>query len=136
MLRQKLSIVVICAICIIASCLWRFLSDGFSSIILSSAAPIRSRICAAAALVNVTTTSRSISTWLSGSVIMRIILSTRTAVLPEPAAAETRIFLLWSSIALFCCAVQFLAISHLLLFTIHIKAFPYFIILKMPYSSV
>lgn len=60
-------------------------------------------ISAAAAFVNVSTSSLSISTGLFSSVILLIIRSTRTAVLPEPAAALTRIFEFLASIA-FCCA--------------------------------
>ena len=69
----------------------RFWSDGFNAISLSSSTLILLFISAAAALVNVTTTSLSMDTGLSESVIFWIILSTNTAVFPEPAAADTRI---------------------------------------------
>ena len=88
---QKLSIVVICAWCSRISCFWRWRFPGSSISFFEIAFPILSRIWAAAALVNVTTSSRSMSSGFSGSEIMRTILSTRTAVLPLPAAADTRI---------------------------------------------
>ena len=53
------------------------------------AAPTRSRISAAAAFVNVTTSSSVMSTGLSLSRRRRIMRSTRTAVLPDPAAADS-----------------------------------------------
>ena len=64
------------------------------------------RISAAAAFVNVTISSLSISTGFYSSVISLITLSTRTAVLPEPAAALTRIFLFLAVIALLCPVVH------------------------------
>ena len=76
------------------------------------------RISAAAALVNVTIKRRSMSTGCSLSVMIFMIRSTSTAVLPEPAAAETNIFLSlssmtfrWSSvhvIPMFCSVSDFL----------------------------
>ena len=80
---------------------------------------------AAAALVNVTIKRRSMSTGWSLSVMIFMIRSTSTAVLPEPAAAETNIFLSlssmtfrWSSvhvIPMFCSVSDvfiFLHLSH------------------------
>ncbi len=63
------------------------------------AAAILSLISEAAALVKVTTKSLSMSTGFSSSVIILIILSTKTAVLPEPAAAATSKLHLLVSIA-------------------------------------
>ena len=69
---------------------------------------ILSRISAAAALVKVTTRSLSISTGLFSSVTMLMIRSTSTAVLPDPAAAETRIFLSRRSMTCCCSGVKFM----------------------------
>ena len=85
---QKESIVVISAS---GSFILTFLkkpSDGFSLISLSIDAFILVRISAAAAFVKVTTRRFSGDTGSLPSVMSFIILSTRTAVLPEPAAAE------------------------------------------------
>ena len=96
MLRHKLSMVVISALCIRDNCFIRCSSKGLSSTFFSRAASIFSFIWEAAALVNVTTRSSSISmpqeapSSLSSPSTILIILSTRTAVLPEPAAADTR----------------------------------------------
>ena len=64
----------------------------------------------AAAFVNVTMSIFSISTGFSESVTREITRSTRTAVLPEPAAAETSTVPFFDSIACFCASVQILAI--------------------------
>ena len=85
--------VVICACCTKMAWAWRCSSSGRSFSRFSTAAATLSRISAAAALVKVITSSRSISRGCSPSVIIRTILSTRTAVLPLPAAADTRRFL-------------------------------------------
>ena len=61
---------------------------------LANAFEILSRISPAAALVKVTINIRLMST-RSSSTILRI-RSTKTAVFPEPAAAETKIFLFFS----------------------------------------
>ena len=103
---QKESIVQIFAAGTSDNCLAAFISAGFSSKILLSAPEILVRISAAAAFVKVTIRSLSISTGLFSSVISFITLSTRTAVLPEPAAAETSTFLFLALIALCCCFVH------------------------------
>ena len=111
--RLKLSIVVICALCNSADCFWICSLPGSASSLAVMPAAIRSRISAAAALVNVTISSLSISTGCSPSQIMRMIRSTNTAVLPLPAAADTRILLLCSSITLCCSGVNFIPIYYL-----------------------
>ena len=76
--------------------------------------PIRSLISAAAALVKVTTSSSSTLQGFSASCIFSskgrskwlTTRSTSTAVLPEPAAADTNIFLSSRSIACCCSLVQ------------------------------
>ena len=90
----------------------RFLFPGSSSRSFPSAVSTRSRISAAAAFVKVMTSSLSISTGCSGSVIMRMIRSTRTAVFPLPAAAETRRFRCLVSMTFFCSSVHFVAITE------------------------
>ena len=87
-----------------ADCLLKCASNGCASHCLSIAAPIRSRISAAAALVKVTTKRRSISIGFFGSVTRCMIRSTSTAVLPDPAAADTRISRSLRSMT-FCCSV-------------------------------
>ena len=83
-------------------------SGGFSAnLIVGSLDPMLAGISEAAALVNVITSSLSISPGLSPSVIIRMIRSTRTAVFPLPAAAETRRFLSLLSITCLCSFVQF-----------------------------
>ena len=72
-------------------CLSRLASPGFSSRRDAISRVILSFISEAAALVNVTTSRRSISTGCSGSVIIERILCTKTNVLPLPAAALTKI---------------------------------------------
>ena len=66
------------------------------------------RISAAAAFVNVTTKSRSISTGFCGSRILWIIRATSTAVFPDPAAAETRISRFLKSMTFCCSFVHFI----------------------------
>ena len=109
-LAQKLSIVEICAFGRYIFCRLRYVFVGSSAIISERRTEIRSFISAAAAFVNVTTSNFSISTGFCLSVILPITLSTKTAVLPEPAAAETRTVPFLESIACFCESVQFLAI--------------------------
>ncbi len=75
----------------------------------------RSRISPAAARVNVTISSRSISSGRTGSVTMDKIRSTSTAVLPDPAAALTSMLRPRSSITCFCSVVQVMPISTFLL---------------------
>ncbi len=72
----------------ISSCLW---SSGISVTFSESAFLIFSFISAAAALVKVTISMES--TGIFSSVTIFFIRSTRTAVFPAPAAAETNIFL-------------------------------------------
>ena len=73
---------------------------------LASAAAIRSRISAAAALVNVTTSISVISMGCLASRRRRIIRSTKTAVLPEPAAADKSRVCWRLSMAACCSLVQ------------------------------
>ena len=90
-----------------------FANDAMVHIILAVAAiaaAILSFISAAAASVYVTTSSLSTSTGFFSSVIIEMILSTSTAVFPEPAAAETRIFLSRRSMTCRCSFVHFTAI--------------------------
>ena len=108
--RQKLWIVVIFALCTSTSCRWRWTLSGSSSARFSSASRILSRISAAAAFVKVTTRRRSISTGFFSSVINARIRATNTAVLPDPAAAETRISQFLVSITFFCSSVHVTAI--------------------------
>ena len=103
---QNESIVQICALLIKLSCLNAFLLKGSFLKISFNDLVILDFISAAALLVKVTISSLSISTGFSLSVIFLITLSTRTAVLPEPAAALTRIFLPLALIASFCCVVH------------------------------
>ena len=71
------------------------------------ASPILSLISDAAALVKVTTSKLSISTNFSLFVIIFIILSTKTAVFPEPAAAATNKLQSLLSITSCCSFVHF-----------------------------
>ena len=107
---QKLSIVVICAVWSSVSCRCRCRFSGFFSSLSLMAFAMRSRIWAAAARVNVTTSSLSISTGFCSSVISRMMRSTSTAVLPLPAAAETRMLCPRASITFCCCVVNCTAI--------------------------
>ena len=66
-------------------------------------------ISCAAAFVKVTINILSTSKF-SSSTANFVILSTSTAVFPEPAAAATSKFLFLLSIAFFCCSVQFIKI--------------------------
>ena len=106
--------VVIWALWISVSCLRRWALDGSARRRSETALAMRSRIWAAAALVKVTTSRRSMSRGRSPSLIMRTIRSTRTAVLPLPAAAETSI--LWSraSRTRVCFSVNWIAMIFLL----------------------
>ncbi len=105
--RQKESTVQIFAQESKDICLTALRSPGFSFITSSSFDAILDFISAAAAFVKVTIRSRSTLTGFSVSVIICLTLSTRTAVFPEPAAAETSIFAFLAFIALLCCFVQF-----------------------------
>ena len=101
--RQKLCIVVICALWIRVACCFRCSLSGYSINFFSIASRILSFISAAAASVNVTIRSLSTSTGGSSLVSIVIIRSTSTAVFPEPAAADTRIFRFLKSMT-FCCS--------------------------------
>ena len=83
---------MIFALWISISCFFICSLSGSASTRSDSAFVIRSRICAAAAFVNVTISNRSISTARAEShpepETSSTIRSTSTAVLPEPAAAE------------------------------------------------
>ena len=86
---------MIFALWINISCFFICSLSGSASTRSDSAFVIRSRICAAAAFVNVTISNRSISTARAEShpepETSSTIRSTSTAVLPEPAAADTKI---------------------------------------------
>ena len=98
--------VVICARWTKDSCRWSHSFPGFSFNRSLSAFPILSFISPAAALVKVVMSSRSTSTGCSGSVIRERIRSTSTAVLPEPAAADTSRLVFLVSMTCFCSSVQ------------------------------
>ena len=83
------------------SCLDRKEFEGFKASALPSSREILLLSSAAAALVKVTISIEVISAGRSGSVRSLIILSVNVAVLPDPAAADTSIFLLRRSIASF-----------------------------------
>ena len=83
---------------------------GSSSYRAVTASRIRSRSWLVAARVKVTIRSLSRSTGCTGSRISRRIRSTSTAVLPEPAAAETSRLLPLVSMTFFCSSVQLLPI--------------------------
>ena len=85
----------------------RFASSGDSAIFRRIADESLAFISAAAARVNVTI-SISSTFALPSRMILRI-LSTRTAVLPDPAAAETRTDLSSVSIALSCSSLNLTA---------------------------
>ncbi len=129
---QKLSIVVIWALCIKVACFCKCPLSGSDSSLLAIAALILSRISAAAALVKVTTRSLSTSTGVSSSLSPQTkdrIRSTSTAVFPDPAAADTRMSLFRTSMTFFCSSVQFTPIAIL-------RSGTYFIsIPAMPCSS-
>ena len=91
----------------------------------SSRFSIRVRISAAAAFVKVTIKRRSAFTGLLSSVSIFMTLSTKTAVLPEPAAAETKIFPRASIAA--CCA----AVGSNAIFIPLFQLFKYFLVFKV-----
>ena len=97
-----------------ASCLCAFVLFWSLFIISSNFFAILLFISAAAALVKVTIRSLSTSTSRLTSVMSFITRSTKTAVLPDPAAALTRMLLLRASMA-FCCGVVHLVIYIILL---------------------
>ncbi len=107
-------------------CRLRFISHGFFSIKFERRLEILSLISEAAAFVNVTIRSLSASTGFCFAVIFLTTLSANDAVLPEPAAAETKIFLPVTSIAFFWSSVQTLS---LIVFT------AYFFILSIKKSK-
>jgi hypothetical protein len=82
-----------------ASCLKSLLFLGSSAIADERAVEILLRSSEAAARVNVTISSLEMSAGASLSVSKRIILSIRTVVFPEPAAADMSRVLSLSSIA-------------------------------------
>ena len=84
--------VVIWALCRSVDWRWMWAESGLSVSRFEMPAAMRSRISAAAALVKVTTNRRSMSTGCASSQTMRTMRSTNTAVLPLPAAADTRMF--------------------------------------------
>ena len=86
--RQNECIVVILALPNNTSCFFKC-SEGFFEIALVNAPAILSLISEAAAFVKVTIKSLSISIGFFSSISLFIILSTKTAVLPDPAAAAT-----------------------------------------------
>ena len=92
-------------------CLCRCSSCGFSCNARLILALIFSFICAAAALVKVTTSKRSISTASSPEMRPKI-RSVKTAVFPLPAAAETRMFW-WRASMTACCSSVNLILPHL-----------------------
>ena len=104
-LKAKEWKVLMSASLILSSCLLRNAPSALPSSSSFSMAPmIFSFISEAAALVNVTTRILSISTF--SSIMILLTLSTRTAVLPEPAAADTRRSAPLDSIASLCCSFQ------------------------------
>ena len=114
--------VVICALWISVACCFRCSSSGYSNSFFSIARRILSFISEAAASVNVTIRSLSTSTGGSSSVSIVMIRSTRTAVFPEPAAADTRILRFLSCMTFCCSSVHFTPIPSFLLschFQIH-----------------
>ena len=128
--RQKLSIVVIWALWIIAACLCRCSFPPSSLSFFKIAWLIRSRISAAAALVKVTTSSLSISTGFSSRHTIFTIRSESTAVLPLPAAADTNMLQSCKSIACCCSGVNFTAILSPCLFLYHFHM-PYGILCRI-----
>ena len=87
--------------------------EGSASSCFAIASERRCFICAAASLVNVTTIILSAGTRFSLSERIRSSLSTRTEVLPLPAAAETMTDVSLASIASSCRSVHLSAIVHL-----------------------
>ena len=123
-LRQKLSMVQMSAWLINVICFIRCSSYSpfaiISSIFFCSACPIFSFIWAAAAFVNVTTRSSSTDTGSLPSILspreflpatISMMRSTRTAVLPDPAAADTRRFPCLVSMTCACWSVHFIPLS-------------------------
>ena len=104
--RQKLSMVIICALCTNVDWRCRWTLSGCASSAALIARLIRSRISAAAALVKVTINIRSMSTGSFSSRMRCKIRSTRTAVLPLPAAADTSRFSLRESMTCCCSSVN------------------------------
>ena len=100
--------VAILALCIYVVCLRKCSLYGSSAAASSKALRILSLISPAAALVNVTTRRLSMSTGSlpNSPLTMEIILSTNTAVLPEPAAADTSKLQSLVSITLSCSLVH------------------------------
>ena len=127
---QKLSIVEILAWSTRAICFIRWLLPGSSSSRLRKASAILDFISSAAALVKVTTTMESISIGAVSSITRSIILLTRTAVLPEPAAALTSILQSLASIASSCSLV------HAIVLFLPSKCFPYIFLIKLLYCPV
>ena len=111
-LEKKASMVQILAFCSNKS--WRSKkgSPGFSAKSSRSRKSTRLRISAAAALVKVATSSLSAGTGASALVIRVMIRSTKTAVLPLPAAADTRMPPPVKLMAFCCSAVHSRAIVH------------------------
>ena len=126
---QKLSIVHMLVLYISCFCLKSRGLYGSSSRSFVISSVSRCFISAAAALVNVTIKSRSTSTGFSLLVISLITRSTSTAVLPEPAAAETSTEPPVAVIASCCAGVQFLDITHPPPFSVHPQVF------RIPYHS-
>ena len=122
-LRQNECIVEISAEFTIMLCFLRCLSSGFCSSAERIAFAILSRISLAAASVKVRTSSSPMSAGFSFFVpsariglISSIMRCTKTAVLPEPAAAARRMFSPPYSIASLCSFVQFIPFSPLYMF--------------------
>ena len=110
---QKLFIVCIYETDILSICsLIYALSAPSSYIALRRLSSIFSRICEAASFVKVTTRSSSIPN--SFFIIFAVILAASTVVLPEPAAADTRIFDLPASIIACCSSENFTILLPLL----------------------
>lgn len=103
----------------------RLFSASASRSLFVKDAETRLFISAAAAFVKVRTRSSLISVPLSMSPAMRVMRSVRTAVLPLPAAAESRRFLFLVSSASCCAGVQWLAIVILLSWFCHIECYPW-----------
>ena len=103
--KQNESIVQIFALFKSNICFCKFSFSGFSFNFLYIASSTLCFISDAAAFVNVTTNNLSMSTL--SFIILFIILSTKTAVFPLPAAAATKILVFFSYIACFCSSVHF-----------------------------
>ena len=112
--EQNPSMVVICALWIREDWRCKCSLSGSSARASVIALPILSRISPAAALVNVTINSRSMSTGSFGSMIYARMRATSTAVLPLPAEALTRmlssllsITFCWSGVHCICLLLLF-----------------------------